>query len=159
MFDTVSVKSIKAQMPHVTLMRILGEPSHCQLKQLERKLTNNLMAVPCSWGNKGHLGLFQNPILYQQHNSAAFTIPAAAPPAYPVIVAGATTAEREEQRANKRGSTRENPIFQVAPISILSSLIHSNSSHYDPCKVWLKTNDHFLICGATEVHIFVCTSD
>jgi hypothetical protein len=101
MSDTVSAKSIKAQMPHVTLTRILGEPSHRQLKQLERKLTANLMVVPCPWGhNKGHLGLLQDPVLYVQRNGAAFTIPAAALPAYPVIVAGITTAKREEQRAN-----------------------------------------------------------
>jgi hypothetical protein len=65
MSDTVSAKSIKAQMLHVTLTRILGKPSHRQLKQLERELTANLMAVPCSWGhNKGHLGLLQDPVLY-----------------------------------------------------------------------------------------------
>jgi hypothetical protein len=101
MSNTVSAESIKAQMPHVTLTRILGEPSHHQLKQLERKLTANLMAVPCPWGhNKGHLGLLQDLILYLQCNGAASTIPAAAPPAYPVIMAHTTTAEREEQRAN-----------------------------------------------------------
>jgi hypothetical protein len=105
MSNMVSAKSIKAQMPHVTLTRILGKPSHCQLKQLKHKLTANLMAVPFPWGhtwghNKGHLGLLQNPVLYLQHNGAAFTIPAAAPPAYPAIVASATIAKREEQRAN-----------------------------------------------------------
>ncbi len=101
MCDTVSAKSIKAQMPHVTMMRILGKPSHHQLKQLKRKLTSNLMAIPCPWGhNKGHLGLLQDPILYLQHNGAAFTIPAAAPLAYRVIMAGTTTAEHKPQRAN-----------------------------------------------------------
>jgi hypothetical protein len=101
MSNTVSAKSIKAQMPHITLTRILCEPSHCQFKQLERELTTNLMAVPCPWGhNKGHLGLLQDPVLYLQCNGAAFTIPAAAPPAYPIILDGATTAERKEQRAN-----------------------------------------------------------
>jgi hypothetical protein len=59
------------------------------------------MAEPCPWGhNKGHLGLLQDPVFYLQCNGAAFTIPAAAPPAYPVIVAGATTAKHEEQYAN-----------------------------------------------------------
>ncbi len=58
-----------------------------------------------------------------------------------------------------RGSTRENAIFHVAPGPFLSSSIHSNSSQYDPCKVWLKKNDHFLTCSATKVHICVCTSD
>jgi hypothetical protein len=101
MSDTVSVESIKAQMPHVTLTRILGKPSHCQLKQLECKLTTNLMGVSCPWGhNKGHLGLFQDPVLYLQRNSAAFMIPAAALPAYPIIAASATSAGCKEQRAN-----------------------------------------------------------
>jgi hypothetical protein len=101
MSDTVPAKSIKAQMPHVTLTRILGKPSHCQLKQHERELTTNLMVVPYPWGhNKGHLGLLQDPILYLQCNGAAIRIPEAAPPAYPVIVASATTAKHEEQRAN-----------------------------------------------------------
>jgi hypothetical protein len=101
MSDTVSAKSIKAQIPHATMTRILDKPSHNHLKQLKRKLTANLMAVSCPWGhNKGHLGLLQDPVLYLQRNSAAFTIPAAAPPAYPIIVASATTAECKEQRAN-----------------------------------------------------------
>jgi hypothetical protein len=101
MTDTVSAKSIKAQMPHVTLTRILGKPSHHQLKQLECKLTINLMAVPCPWRhNKGHLGLLQDSVLYLKRNGAAFTIPLAALPAYPIIVAGATTAKRKEHCAN-----------------------------------------------------------
>jgi hypothetical protein len=100
MSDTVSSESIKAQMPHVTLTRILGKPSHHQLKQLKHKLTANLMGVPCLWGhNKGHLGHLQDQVLYLQCNGAAFTIPATALPAYPVSVASATTADREEQRA------------------------------------------------------------
>jgi hypothetical protein len=86
MSDMVSAESIKDQMTHVTLTRILGKPSHCQLKQLEHKLTTNLMKVPCPWGhNKGHLGLLQDPVLYLQCNGTAFTIPAAAPSAYPVM--------------------------------------------------------------------------
>jgi hypothetical protein len=101
MFDTESAKSIKAQMPHITLTTILGEPSHHQLKQLKCKLTANLMAVPCPWGrNKSHLGLLQDPVHYLQRNGAAFTIPAAAPLAYPIIVANSTTAKHEEQCAN-----------------------------------------------------------
>jgi hypothetical protein len=101
MSDTVSAKFIKDQVPHVTLTRILGKPSHCQLKQLKCTLTTNLMAVPCPWGhNKGHLELLQDLVLYLQCNGEAFTIPAAAPPAYHVIVAGTTTANRKEQHAN-----------------------------------------------------------
>ncbi len=96
--NTVSAESIMSQMPHVTLTQILGKPSQCQLKQLEHVLTVNLMTVPCPWGhNKGHLGLLQDLVLYLQHKSKAFTLPVAAPPAYHIIVAGATTAKRKEQ--------------------------------------------------------------
>ncbi len=88
-------------MLHVTLTRILGEPSHRQLKQLEGKLTANLMVVPCPWGhNTGHLGLLQDLVFYLQHKAAFFAIPAAALPAYPVIVAGATTAKRDGQHVS-----------------------------------------------------------
>ncbi len=88
-------------MPHVTLTQILGKPSHCQLKQLEREHTTNLVALPCLWGhNKGHLGLLQDPVLYLQRNNAAFTIPAAAPPAHPVNVANIATAKCKENQAN-----------------------------------------------------------
>ncbi len=98
MSDRVSAESIMSQMPHVTLTRILGKPSHCQLKQLERVLTVNLMMVPCPWGhNKGHLGLLQDPVLYLERKSKEFMLPVAIPPAYHIIAAGATTAKRKEQ--------------------------------------------------------------
>jgi hypothetical protein len=65
------------------------------------------MVVPCPWGhNKSHLGLFQDQVIYLQRKGAAFTIPAAAPPAYPIIVAGATTAKREEQGANNISASK-----------------------------------------------------
>jgi hypothetical protein len=65
-----------------------------------RELTANLMAVSCPWGhNKGHLGLLQDPAIYMARNGAAFTIPAAEPPTYPVIPIGATVPQREELRA------------------------------------------------------------
>jgi hypothetical protein len=85
MADTVSADAIKAQMPHSTLTRINGEPTHKHLKIIEKELAANLMAIPCPWGHsKGHLGLLQDPILYLQRNGAAFTIPAAAPLEYPL---------------------------------------------------------------------------
>jgi hypothetical protein len=101
MSDMVSAESIKAQMPHVTLMRILGEPSHCQLKQLEHKLTANLMAVPCLGDTtKAILGssriwsfIYNTMVQLSQFRWLHHW-------AYPVIVAGATTAKREEQCAN-----------------------------------------------------------
>ena len=95
MSDTVSADSIKAQILHTTLTRVLGEPTHKQVKMVIRELTTNLMAVSCPWGhNKGHLGLLQDPAIYLAHNSAAFTIPANEPPTYPLIPQA-----REELRA------------------------------------------------------------
>jgi hypothetical protein len=61
MSDTVSADSIKAQMPHPILTRVLGESTHKQVKDDLCKLTANLMAVTCPWGHgKGHLGLLQD---------------------------------------------------------------------------------------------------
>jgi hypothetical protein len=59
---------------------------------------------PTSWplpvhGSKGYLGLLQVPAIYLARNGEAFNIPHVDPPAYPVIPAGATTANREELRA------------------------------------------------------------
>ena len=100
MSDTVSADSIKAQMPHPTLTRVLGEPTHKQVNMVIRELTANLMAVSCPWGhNKGHLGLLQDPAIYLARNGDAYTIPAAEPPTYPVIPIGATVQQREELRA------------------------------------------------------------
>ncbi len=92
MSDTVSADSIKAQMPHATLTRVLGEPAHKQVKMVIRDLTANLMDVSCPWGrNMRHLGLLQDPAIYLARNGAVFAIPANEPPKYPVIPAGATT--------------------------------------------------------------------
>jgi len=100
MSDTVSADSIKAQMPHTILTRVLGEPTHKQVKMVViRELTANLMAVSCPWGhNKGHLGLLQDPAIYLARNGNAFTIPAAEPPTYPVIPIRANVQQREELR-------------------------------------------------------------
>jgi hypothetical protein len=93
MLNTVSADSIRAQTPHATLSRINGEPTHKLLKILEKELAANLMAIPCPWGHgKGHLGLLQDPVLYLQHNGVAFTIPAAAPPMYPINAPAAVPA-------------------------------------------------------------------
>ena len=60
MSDTVSADSIKAQMPHAIVTRVLGEPTHKQVKMVISELTANLMAVSCPWGhNKGHSGYFK----------------------------------------------------------------------------------------------------
>jgi hypothetical protein len=99
MSDTVSADSIKAQMPHPSLTRVQGELTHKQVKIMLRDLTANLMAVSCPWGHeKDHLGLLQDPAIYQACNGAAFTIPAAEPPAYPVVPVGATAPQCKELR-------------------------------------------------------------
>ena len=101
MSDTVSADSIRAQMPHNILTRVLGEPTHKQIKTVIRELTANLMAISCPWGHgKGHLGLLQDPTIYTARNGEAFTIPAYEPPAYPFMPNGATAPQREELRAN-----------------------------------------------------------
>ncbi len=84
-------------MPHPVLTRVLGEPTHKQLKLILCKLTANLMAVSCPWGhNKGHLGLLQDPALYLAQNGASFDIPAAKPPLYPIVPAGTTAHQCKE---------------------------------------------------------------
>jgi hypothetical protein len=100
MSNAVSADSIKAQMPHAILTRVLGEPTHKQVKIVIRELTTNLMAISCPLGhNKGHLGLLQDPTIYLARNGAAFTIPAAEPPTYPVIPVGTNVQQREDLQA------------------------------------------------------------
>jgi hypothetical protein len=104
---TVSADSIKVQMPHPILTRVLGEPTHQQLKLILRELTANLMAVSCPWGhNKGHLGLLQDPALYLAQNGASFNIPAAEPPSYPVAPASATAHQCNELRAQNTSACK-----------------------------------------------------
>jgi hypothetical protein len=101
MSDIVSAKSIQAQMPHGTLTRITGKPTHKQLQILEKKLAANLMAIPCPWGHrKGHLSLLQDPVLYFQCNGASYTVPGAAPPDYPINLPTAAPACEAAWAAN-----------------------------------------------------------
>jgi hypothetical protein len=101
MSDTVSAESIQAQMPHGTLTRITGGPTHKQLKILEKELATNLMAIPCPWRHgTGHLGLLQDPVLYLQCTGATFTVPAAVPPEYPLNPPTAAPAREAAQAAN-----------------------------------------------------------
>ncbi len=69
MSNTVSADSIRAQMPHNVLTRVLGEPTHKQIKMVIQELTTKLMVVFCPWGHsKGHLGLLQDPTIYEARN-------------------------------------------------------------------------------------------
>jgi hypothetical protein len=90
-------KGIKAQVPHPILTHVFSEPTHKKNKTVICKLLANLMAISCPWGHsKGHLGLLQDPAIYLACNGEAFNIPHLEPPAYPVIPAGATTANHKE---------------------------------------------------------------
>jgi hypothetical protein len=84
-------------MPHPTLTRIKGEPTHKQVKLVIQELTANLMAVSCPWGHgKGHLSLLQDPTIYLTCNGAQFDIPTAKPPAYPIVPTGVTAPQCKE---------------------------------------------------------------
>jgi hypothetical protein len=102
MVATVSRDDVLAVMPFPTLTRITGEPTYQDMKKWRKEMSSNLISVrmPVIWGqNKGLLGELQDPAVFLARNGAAYNPPLAAPPAYPVIVAGATTAEREQARA------------------------------------------------------------
>jgi hypothetical protein len=97
---------VQALMPHQTLTQIQGEPTHKAIRMLEKELAANLIAVPCPWGvNKGHLGELHNPATFLARNGAPYAPPAVAPPAYPDMPAGATTAAREQLRAENENSS------------------------------------------------------
>ena len=87
-------------MPHQSLTNINSEPTHAAMKKLEKELAANLIAVHCPWGHgRGYLGELLPAALFQARYGAAYVPPIAAPPAYPVIPQGASTAQREELRA------------------------------------------------------------
>nr|ACA60896.1 gag protein [Thalassiosira pseudonana] len=91
---------VQALMPHQTLTKIQGEPTHKAIRKLEKELGANLIAVPCSWGvNKVHLGELHDPAIFLARNGAPYAPPEAAPLAYPDMPVGATTAAREQIRA------------------------------------------------------------
>jgi hypothetical protein len=84
-------------MPHPILTCVFGKSTHKQIKTVNRKLLAILMAISCPWGHsKDHLGLLQDPAIYLACNGEAFNIPHIEPPAYPVIPAGAMTADSKE---------------------------------------------------------------
>ena len=69
------------------------------MKTWHKEMSSNLIAVrmPTDWGrDKGLLGELQDPLIFLARNGAAYNPPAAAPPTHPVIVAGATTVQREQ---------------------------------------------------------------
>ena len=100
--STVSRESVLAVMPFQNLVTIPGEPSHADMKRIRKQINANLIAVtmPDDWGRgKGLLGEIQDDAVFLTRNGAAYNPPPAAPPSYPVMGPGATTAQREEARA------------------------------------------------------------
>ena len=96
----VSREAVLALMPHHTLTKISGEPTHAAMKHLEKELKANLIAVDCPWGlGRGYLGELLPAAIYTAQYGAAYTPPDASPPPYPIIPHGAATAIREELRA------------------------------------------------------------
>jgi hypothetical protein len=120
--DAVSAKGIEAHMPHPILTHVFGQTTHKQIKMFICKLPANLMAIFCPLGHsKGHIGLLQDPSIYLACNGEAFNIPNIEPPAYPVISAGATTANQEGLRATnatacKAWNTYKIPHHHMQPI-------------------------------------------
>jgi hypothetical protein len=126
-------------MPHGALTRITGEPTHKQLKILKKELSTNLMAIPCPWGHgKRHLGLLQDPVLYLQRNDTAFTIPATAPPEYPLNPPAAAPIQEAAQAANLADHKAWNTYIIVHTITCNQFAAAINSIYYaaldDPTK-------------------------
>jgi hypothetical protein len=112
--DAVSAEGIKAQMLHPILTRVFGKSTHKQVKMVICELSANLMAIFCPWGHiKDHLGLHQDPAIYLACNREAFNIPHVEPLAYPVIPAGATTANRKEVRATNASAHKAWNIYKM----------------------------------------------
>lgn len=109
----VTRESVLALMPHNTLAKIIGEPTHKSIKKLEKELGSNLIAVPCPWGrNKGHLGILQDAPVFTQRNGGPFTPPLQPPPTYPDIPPAASTAQRERLRADNEEAQRAWATYQ-----------------------------------------------
>ena len=102
MVATISRDDVLAVMPFQVLTKIHGEPTYQNMKIWRKEMSSNLIAVrmPTDWGrNKGLLGELQDPPIFLARNGAAYNPPLVAPPPYPIIIAGATTAQREQARA------------------------------------------------------------
>jgi hypothetical protein len=94
-------------MPHPILTCVFGKPTHKQIKIVISEPPANLMAISCPWGHsKGHLCLLQDPAIYLACKGEAFNITHVEPPAYPVIPAGAMTADHEELGATNAAACK-----------------------------------------------------
>ena len=120
----VTRESVLALMPHNTLTKIDGEPTHKSMNKLEKELGSNLIAVPCPWGrNKGHLGILQDATVFTQRNGGPFTPPIQAPPTYPDIPPAASTAQRERLRADNEEAQRAWATYQHVRASCMTRVV------------------------------------
>ena len=82
-------------MPHQLLTKISGKPTHAAIKQLERKVATNLIAVECPCGLYcRYLGKLLPEAIFTARYEGPYIPPSAAPPIYPVILPGTTTTRR-----------------------------------------------------------------
>jgi hypothetical protein len=79
---------------------------------------------------KGHLGILQDPVLYLQQNGAAFVIPAAAPPDYPINPPAATPAREAARAANLAKRKAWNTYLIVATITRDQFAAAINNGYY-----------------------------
>ena len=92
-------------MPHqVLIIRISGEPTYQDMKRWKREMSASLriaLRMPEDWGRRGRdlLGKLQDTAVFTAHYGAAYNPPPAASPTYPIILPGATPAQREQARA------------------------------------------------------------
>jgi hypothetical protein len=154
--DAVSAEGIKAQMPLPIITRVFGKPTHKQVKTVIRKLLANFMAISCPWGHsKGHLGLLQDPAIYLARNGEAFNIPNIEPPAYPVIPAGATSANHEELRATNSAACKAwNTHKMVLAITRNQFAVAINNLYYTVLNNPTKCLNAVDLCTLV-MHIFI----
>ena len=150
----VSADSVIAKFLHKKLTTVRCEPTHASVTKAEKEVgANNLIAVPCPWGHqKGHLGLLQLAALYLQRNGAAFTLPAAAPPSYPVIPQGSTTAEREQLRAANEGDQQAWQTYLIVETKGVNQLAEAFDDVY---YIELDNPDEGLCVSSPPVEMFL----
>lgn len=93
-------ESVLALMTNQTPMKNHGEPTHKDVRKLEKELGANLIVVDSPWGhNKGHLSKLQDAATFLARNSAAYTPPDHVPPYYLNIPLGTITAKCKHLKA------------------------------------------------------------
>ena len=94
----VSRDDVLTVIPHKAIHKISGKPTHSAMRRWFKQICTNLIAVkiPQEWGRrKGHLGILQAPAIFHARNEDFYNPLSNAPPAYPDILPGANTDERD----------------------------------------------------------------